>query len=130
MSTGVADGTPAPRVSVSAGSHRRTAASPAAGEVPRLMVVVLLDGAGSLADLPPFSLARVFTAWSLDPLLTVLSVWVAGLYLVGVRTLHRRGGSPPGMRAVGVGGGGGGGVFFAPPSRPGPPRTPPRPVPP
>src|SRR3954453_270310 len=83
MSTGVADGTPAPRVSVSAGSHRRTAASPAAGEVPRLMVVVLLDGAGSLADLPPFSLARVFTAWSLDPLLTVLSVWVAAPPLPG-----------------------------------------------
>src|SRR3954467_14874618 len=113
MSTGVADGTPAPRVSVSAGSHRRTAASPAAGEVPRLMVVVLLDGAGSLADLPPFSLARVFTAWSLDPLLTVLSVWVAGLYLVGVRTLHRRGDSWPVMRTVSFVVGGVGVIVFA-----------------
>src|SRR4051794_34884226 len=98
MSAGVTDGTPAPRVSVSPGSHRRTAAIRPAEEVPRLGSVVLLDGAGSLADLPPFTLARVFTAWSLDPLLTVLSVWVAGLYLLGVRTLHQRGDSWPVMR--------------------------------
>ena len=43
------------------------------------------------AALPPFTLARAFTAWELDPVLFVLSVWVAGAYLVGVRTLHRRG---------------------------------------
>src|SRR3954452_8285470 len=113
MSTGGADGTPAPRVSVSAGSHRRTAASPAAGEVPRLMVVALLDGAGSLADLPPFTLARVFTAWSLDPLLTIVSVWVAGLYLLGVRTLHHRGDSWPVMRTVSFVVGGVGVMVFA-----------------
>jgi cytochrome c oxidase assembly factor CtaG len=84
-----------------------------AQEVPRLVVVVLLDGAGSLADLPPFTLARVFTAWSLDPLLTILSVWVAGLYLVGVRTLHRRGDAWPVMRTVSFVVGGVGVMFFA-----------------
>ncbi|GGO87329.1 hypothetical protein GCM10011584_11670 [Nocardioides phosphati] len=42
-------------------------------------------------DLPRFTLGRVFTAWSLDPFLTVVTVWVAGLYLCGVLVLHRRG---------------------------------------
>ena len=45
----------------------------------------------SLAGQPPFTLARVFTAWELDPVLTVLTVWVAGLYLFGVWRLHERG---------------------------------------
>ncbi len=53
--------------------------------------MVVLSDAGSLADLPPFTLGRVFTAWSLDPVLTVLIVWAAGLYLVGVWVLHERG---------------------------------------
>jgi len=53
--------------------------------------VVVLSDAGSLADLPPFTLGRVFTAWSLDPVLTVLVVWAAGLYLVGVWVLRERG---------------------------------------
>jgi len=53
--------------------------------------VVVLSDAGSLADLPPFTLGRVFTAWSLDPVLTVLIVWAAGLYLVGVWVLRERG---------------------------------------
>jgi cytochrome c oxidase assembly factor CtaG len=53
--------------------------------------VVVLSDAGSLADLPRFTLGRVFTEWSLDPVLTVLVVWVAGLYLVGVWVLRERG---------------------------------------
>ena len=36
-------------------------------------------------------LGRVFTAWTLDPVLTVLTVWAAGLYLFGVWVLHDRG---------------------------------------
>ena len=40
---------------------------------------------------PPSTLERVFTAWTLDPLLTVLTVWAAGLYLVGVWVLRERG---------------------------------------
>ena len=53
--------------------------------------MVVLSGAGSLADLPPFNLPQVFTDWSLDPVLTVLTVWVAGLYLFGVWVLRDRG---------------------------------------
>jgi cytochrome c oxidase assembly factor CtaG len=53
--------------------------------------VVVLAGVGSLADLPPFTLSRVFTTWTVDPLLTVLTVWAAGAYLFGVWVLHDRG---------------------------------------
>jgi cytochrome c oxidase assembly factor CtaG len=42
-------------------------------------------------SLPPFGPSRVFTEWGVDPWLTVLSVWVAGLYLVGVWLLRSRG---------------------------------------
>jgi putative copper resistance protein D len=41
--------------------------------------------------LPRFTLGTVLTGWSLDPVLFVLTIWVAGLYLLGVHTLHRRG---------------------------------------
>jgi cytochrome c oxidase assembly factor CtaG len=45
----------------------------------------------TLPDLPRFTVGRVFTDWTLDPLAFVLTVWVAGLYLLGVAVLHRRG---------------------------------------
>jgi putative copper resistance protein D len=54
-----------------------------------------LDSASGLAGLPPFGPSRVFTEWGTDPLLFVLTVWVAGLYLVGVWTLRHRGDSWP-----------------------------------
>ncbi|CAN5488456.1 hypothetical protein BH11ACT8_BH11ACT8_11480 [soil metagenome] len=41
--------------------------------------------------LPRFTLGRAFTAWSLDPLPLIATVWAGGLYLVGVRILRRRG---------------------------------------
>lgn len=41
--------------------------------------------------LAPFGLGRVITEWGVDPWLTVLSVWVAGLYLWGVWVLRSRG---------------------------------------
>jgi cytochrome c oxidase assembly factor CtaG len=47
--------------------------------------------ADSLASLPPFEASRIVTEWGVDPFLTILSVWVAGAYLVGVRTLRARG---------------------------------------
>ena len=40
----------------------------------------------ALGTLPRFTLGRVFTAWSFEPLPLVLTVWAAGLYLVGVAT--------------------------------------------
>jgi cytochrome c oxidase assembly factor CtaG len=62
--------------------------------------VVVLSSVGSLADLPPFTFARVFTAWSLDPVLSVLTVWVVGLYLFGVWVLHDRGVHWPAWRTL------------------------------
>ena len=56
-----------------------------------MVLVVVLSGARSLADLPPFTFSRVFTAWSVDPVLTVLSVWVVGAYLFGAWVLRDRG---------------------------------------
>jgi cytochrome c oxidase assembly factor CtaG len=50
--------------------------------------------------LPPFGPGRIFTEWGMDPFLTILTVWVAGAYLVGVRTLHRRGDRWPWARTV------------------------------
>jgi cytochrome c oxidase assembly factor CtaG len=75
--------------------------------------VLALDTAGSSAVLPAFGLARVFTAWELDPLLTVVTVWVAGLYLVGVWRLRHRGDRWPVLRTVSFVGPGMGGLFFA-----------------
>jgi len=49
---------------------------------------------------PPFDLSRVLTEWGLAPVPLVLSVWAAGLYLVGVRTLNRRGDAWPVGRTV------------------------------
>ncbi len=50
--------------------------------------------------LPPFGPARVVTEWALDPFLFVASVWVVGLYLLGVRVLARRGDHWPVGRTV------------------------------
>jgi cytochrome c oxidase assembly factor CtaG len=113
MSAGTGDGTPPPCVGVSPGSHGRGAASAARGGVPRLVSVVVLTAAQTLADLPPFSLPRVFTAWSLDPFLTVVSVWVAGLYMVGVWVLRSRGDSWPIGRTLSFVGAGMGSFVFA-----------------
>lgn len=42
-------------------------------------------------DLPRLTLSGVFTQWSLDPFLFILTVWIAGLYLLGVMRLRARG---------------------------------------
>jgi cytochrome c oxidase assembly factor CtaG len=75
--------------------------------------VLLADGPASLAGQPPFTLARVFTDWELDPVLTVIAVWVAGLYLFGVWRLHDRGDRWPLMRTLSFVVPGMGGLFFA-----------------
>ena len=51
-------------------------------------------------DLPRFTLGRIFTEWSFDPFLFVLTVWVGGFYLLGVWMLHRRGDRWPVGRTV------------------------------
>ena len=53
-----------------------------------------------LRGLPPFGLSRVLTEWTLDPFLFVGTVWVTGLYLWGVWTLHERGDRWPAGRTV------------------------------
>jgi cytochrome c oxidase assembly factor CtaG len=49
-------------------------------------------------DLPRWHLGSVFSAWGFDPWLFVVTVWVAGLYIVGVWTLRRRGDAWPWAR--------------------------------
>ncbi len=49
------------------------------------------SAAATVSDLPPFEPSRILTEWGVDPFLTVLSVWVAGAYLVGVWVLRSRG---------------------------------------
>ena len=51
-------------------------------------LVVLLDAS---ATLPRFTTGRLFTSWELAPLPFVVTVWAAGLYLLGVVRLRRRG---------------------------------------
>lgn len=83
---GVSSITPAPRVPAPGGGPRRAAEPFYAGSV--------LIPAGALLDasvLPPFGPSRLLTEWGLDPFLFVATVWVAGLYLFGVWTLHARG---------------------------------------
>ena len=50
--------------------------------------------------LPRFTLGSVFGSWSFEPIPLVLTVWVAGLYLVGVASLRRRGDRWPVGRTV------------------------------
>ena len=58
-----------------------------------------------LRGLPPFGLSRVLTEWTLDPVLFLGTVWVTGLYLWGVWTLHERGDRwPAGRTAAFLGG--------------------------
>ena len=59
--------------------------------VPRLVGVAPLTGGADLADLPPFTPSALLTEWGVDPVLFVVTVWVAGLYLVGVWVLRSRG---------------------------------------
>ncbi len=60
----------------------------------------VFSGVGDVADLPPFSASTFFTEWGLDPFLFVVTVWVTGLYLVGVWVLRSRGDSWPVARTL------------------------------
>ena len=75
--------------------------------------MLLVAGAESVAGQPPFTLGRAFTAWEPDPLLTVVTVGVAALYLLGVWRLHERGDRWPLVRTLSFVVPGMGGLFFA-----------------
>ncbi len=73
-------------------------------------MIVPFDVAG---ELPRFTPASVFTEWGIDPILFVATVWVAGLYLIGVWTLRSRGDAWPLGRTLAFVGGGMGTFLFA-----------------
>ncbi len=50
--------------------------------------------------LPRLTAGSFFTEWGLDPLPLIITVWAAGLYLVGVAVLRRRGDAWPVGRTV------------------------------
>ncbi|MGZ4488287.1 MAG: cytochrome c oxidase assembly protein [Nocardioides sp.] len=58
---------------------------------------LLLEAAQTL---PKFTLGRVFTEWSLEPIPFVVTVWAVGLYVAGVVVLRRRGDRWPAGRSV------------------------------
>jgi cytochrome c oxidase assembly factor CtaG len=66
-----------------------------------------------VAELPEFGASRVFTEWGLDPYLFVGTVWVAGLYLLGVWTLRSRGDAWPIGRTLAFVIGGSGSFYVA-----------------
>lgn len=64
-------------------------------------------------NLPRFTVGRVFTDWGIDPVPFVLTIWIAGLYLVGVAVLRRRGDAWPLGRTLAFVVAGMGSFFFA-----------------
>jgi putative copper resistance protein D len=62
--------------------------------------VPVLTDVENVSQLPPFSPSVLFSEWGLDPYLFVLTVWAAGLYLVGVWVLRSRGDSWPLARTL------------------------------
>ena len=64
-------------------------------------------------ELPKFGFSRVFTEWGMDPYLFVGTVWVAGLYLLGVWMMRSRGDQWPAGRTLAFVVGGCGSVYGA-----------------
>jgi cytochrome c oxidase assembly factor CtaG len=62
---------------------------------------------------PPFDPSRLLTGWELAPVPLVVTVWAAGFYLVGVRSLRRRGHAWPVGRTVAFVGVGMGAFYVA-----------------
>ncbi len=70
-------------------------------------------GPETQAGPPPFTWGRAFTAWEIDPVLSVVAAAVVGVYLYGVWRLHARGDHWPVGRTVSFVVPGMGGLFFA-----------------
>ena len=67
---------------------------------PRVRGRVSLTCSSEFDSVPPFDAGRLLTGWELAPVPLVVTVWAAGLYLLGVRALHRRGDAWPVGRTV------------------------------
>ena len=52
------------------------------------------------STLPPLDVGQLLTAGQLEPVAVVLAVWMAGLYLLGVRAMRARGDAWPVLRKV------------------------------
>ncbi|WP_244242357.1 cytochrome c oxidase assembly protein [Nocardioides seonyuensis] len=74
---------------------------------------MLIPVSDTPADLPRFTWGGVFTDWGIDPFPFVLTIWVAGLYLLGVSVLRRRGDAWPWGRTLAFVGVGMGAFFVA-----------------
>ena len=59
------------------------------------MLIHMTGEAASDLDLPRFTWDRVITDWGIDPVPFVATVWIVGLYLLGVVVLRRRGDAWP-----------------------------------
>ncbi|HWI43327.1 MAG TPA: cytochrome c oxidase assembly protein [Nocardioides sp.] len=55
---------------------------------------------GAISALPEFGPGALLSQWSLEPIPLVATVWGAGLYVVGVQTLRRRGDRWPVGRSI------------------------------
>jgi cytochrome c oxidase assembly factor CtaG len=112
MSVSTGAGIPTPGVLSSCSSHRSTGRRETARSGAYSGAVRVTAGPADLSHLPPFSVSRVFTEWGLDPVLSVASVVVTGLYLYGVQVLRARGDSWPVSRTLSFVVLGMGGFFF------------------
>ncbi len=70
----------------------RVKCRPIVGSVLEPTVVTTLSGVASASEvLPRLTAGTFFTEWGIAPLPLIVTVWAAGLYLLGVAALHRRG---------------------------------------
>ncbi len=74
-------------------------------------LLVALESAES--DMPRFTASSFFTAWGLDPVPFILTIWIVGLYLLGVWVLRSRGDHWPLGRTLAFVGGGMGSFYVA-----------------
>lgn len=74
---------------------------------------MLIPLAADTDRLPAFGFSTVFTAWGTDPVLIIATIAIAGVYLLGVQALRRRGDSWPIGRTAAFVVGGMGSFYFA-----------------
>lgn len=73
---------------------------PVSGTDPPIRGGRILDRVSAPADLPPLDWSVALTQWEIAPIPLVLTTWAVGFYLVGVRSLTRRGDAWPIGRTV------------------------------